>query len=115
MGRHLPQFVILHQLNRHVAKGLVRKIPGDVSKVPSRKSCVAFREPDFHRWLALDFIRDVSVAEGDVDIIVPMAMHERRSMGCNLNLEDPNKFVLQGDVVRGFRGDFDFTGGLRGQ
>src|SRR5208282_224557 len=76
----LPQFLILHQFNRHVTKRLVRKIPGDVSKVPRRKPRVAVGESDVHGRLALDFVGDVSIAERDVEIVVAMAVHERRSM-----------------------------------
>jgi len=35
--------------------------------------------------------------------------------GATLNLEHPNEFVFQGKVVRGFRGNFDFSCGLRSQ
>jgi hypothetical protein len=61
--RRLPQFFILHQLNRHVAKGLVRKIPRDMGKIPRGKSGVAVRELDLHRRLAFDFIRKVRIAK----------------------------------------------------
>src|SRR5271155_5884042 len=60
MGWRLPQFFILHQLNRHVAKGFFRKISCDVSKVPRRKPRVAVHELHIHWWLALDFVGEVS-------------------------------------------------------
>jgi len=42
-------------------------------------------------------------------------MHERRSMGRNLDLEGANVFVFKGKVVRGFRGDLDLSRCLREQ
>src|ERR1700674_1472974 len=55
----------------------------------------------------------MSIAECDEDIVV--AMHEGRSMGCDLNLEDAYGFSFQDKVVRWFRSDFDFSRGLRCQ
>src|SRR6266478_4514799 len=48
MGWRLPQFFILHQLNRHVAKGLVRKIPCDVGKVSWHKMGLAVGKLEVH-------------------------------------------------------------------
>src|ERR1039457_6380283 len=58
MGRRLPQFFILHQLDRHIAEGLIREIPGYVSKVSRREPRFAIRELEVHRRLALDFVGD---------------------------------------------------------
>src|ERR1700737_4445301 len=63
MRRRLPQFFLLQQLNRHVAKGLVREILCDVGKASWHKMGRAVREFDVHGWLAFDFVRDVSIAE----------------------------------------------------
>ena len=115
MRWRLPQFFILHKLNRHIAEGLVRKIPGDVGKVSQRKPGAAVLEADLHRRLALDFVRDVSIAECDGDVVVAMAMHERRGMGRNLDLEGANVLVFNGQVVRRLSGDLDFSRGLRSQ
>src|SRR5260370_7868277 len=57
----------------------------------------------------------MSIAECDEDIVVAMAMHEGRSMGCDLDLEDANVFIFQDKVVRWFRSDFDFNRGLCSQ
>jgi len=114
-GRRLPQFFILQQFNRYVAKRLVGEIPGDVGKVSRRKPRVAVVELDLHGRLALDFVGNVSIAERDGEVVVAMAMHERRSMGRNLDLEGANVFVFKGKVVRGFRGDLDFSRCLREQ
>ena len=50
----------------------------------------------------------MSVAECDEEVVVAMAMHQRRSMGRDLDPEDANMIVFKGKVVRGFRRDFDF-------
>lgn len=86
-----------------------------MSEVSRRKPRFAIGEPEVHRGFALNFVRDVSIAERDVNIVVAMTMHERRSMGRNFNLEDAEVVVFQSQVVRGFRGDFDFSRGLRSQ
>src|SRR5258708_21754294 len=114
-GWRLPQFFILHQLNRHVAKGLVRKIPCDVGKVSWHKMSLAVGELEVGGRLAFDFVGNVSIAEGDEDVVVAMAVHKRRSMGHDLNLEYANEFVFQGKMVRGFRCDLDFSRGLSSQ
>jgi hypothetical protein len=41
-----------------------------------------------------------------------MAMHERRSMGRDLDLEDAYILVVDDKVVRGFSGDLDLGRGL---
>ncbi len=107
MGWRLPQFVILHQLNRHIAKRLVGEIPGDVGKVSRCKSGIAIRESDVRGWLALDFVGEVRVADGDEDVVVAMAVHERGSMGRDLDFEYTYIFVVDDQVVRGFSGDLD--------
>src|SRR6266481_4593195 len=63
MGRRLPQSFILHQLNRHIAKGLVRKIPCDVGKVSWHETGLTVTELEVHGGLAFDFVRDMSIAE----------------------------------------------------
>ena len=37
----------------------------------------------------------MSIAECDEDIVVAMAVHKRRSMGRDLNLEDAHVFIFQ--------------------
>src|SRR6266403_180325 len=113
--RHLPQFFILHQLNRHVAKGLVRRIPCDVGKVSWHKPGLTVAELEIPRRLTFDVVSDVSIAECDEDVVVAMAMHEGRSMGRDLNLEDANGFVFKEKMVRGFGRDLDFRRCLGGQ
>src|SRR5208282_456255 len=99
--------------NRHVAKRLVRKIPGDVRKIPRRKPRVAVRQLGLDRWLALNFVGEVGIAEGDVHIVVAMAMHQRRGMRRDLDLESAYIFVFDGQVVRRFSGNLNFRRGLR--
>jgi len=111
----LPQFFILHQLNGHIAEGLVRQVPGDVGKVPWRKTCVAIREFHFDRRLSLNFLGDVSIPDRDVDIVVAMVVHERRGMGRDLDVECANVIVFDRKVMRGFRGDLDLSRGLCSQ
>src|ERR1019366_3290547 len=53
MGRRMPQFFILHQLDRHIAEGLIREIPGYVSKVSRREPRIAVGERDLDRCLTL--------------------------------------------------------------
>ena len=115
MGWRLPQFVILHQFNRHVAEGLVGEIPGDVGKVSWRKPGAAVLGMNLHRRFALDFVGEVSIAECDGYVVVAMPVHERRGMGRNLDLEGANVLVVDGKVVRRLSGDLDFSRGLRRQ
>src|ERR1700687_2534917 len=49
----------------------------------------------------------MSIAECDENIVVAMAVHQRRSMGRDLNLEDAHGFIFQDKVVRWFRSDWD--------
>jgi len=115
MGRSLPQFFVLHQLNRHITKGLVREVPCDVRKVSRRKPGAAVLEVNLHRRLALDFVRDVSIAKCNANIVVSMAVHQRRSMGRDFDLEGADVFIVNGEVVRRLRGDLDLSRCLRRQ
>jgi hypothetical protein len=53
----------------------------------------------------------MSIAECDEDRVVAMAVHKRRSMGRDLNLEDAHGFIFEDKAVRWFRSDLDFNRG----
>ena len=86
-----------------------------MGKISRHKSRIAVGELNLHRRLALDFIGEVRIAERDVDIVVAMAMHQRRSMRRNLDLEDAHILVFKRKMVRGFRSDLDFSRSLGSQ
>src|SRR5450755_3494610 len=86
-----------------------------MGKISRRKPGIAVGEFYVHRRLALYFIGDVCIADRDVDIVVAMAVHERCSMGGDLDLECANVFVFQRETMRGFGVDLDFGRYLRSQ
>ena len=83
-----------------------------MGKIPWRKPAIAIRKPSVDGRLAFDFVRDVRIADGDIDIVVAMAMHKRRRMRRDFNLENAKIFVVEGEMVRRFSGDLDFGGCL---
>jgi len=115
MGARFRRFLILEQFNRDVAKWFVGKVAGGVREISRCKSRLAIGEFDLDRGLACDSILDVRIAERDEDVIVAVAVNQRRCVRRYLDLEDAYVFIFEGRVVRWFRSDLDFSCSLRGE
>ena len=94
MGRGLPHLFILHQLNRHIAKRLLREIGDLVREISWSEAGVAVAELHVRSRLALDFVSKVRISDGDINIVILMTMHERRGVRRNLDLEHAHVLVF---------------------
>src|SRR5215470_9058208 len=103
-------FFVLQKLDGDIAEWSVRKITGDVSEVGSEESSLAVLELQFGGGLAFDFVGDIGGADGDIEVVMAVAVHERRVAGTDFYLEDADEVVLEDLAMMSLVGDFNFSG-----
>jgi len=107
-------FFVLHEFDGDVAEGRVATILSDVSEVAGGEASVAIFQRQVNGGFALDFVGELRVAERDEEIVVAMTVHEGGIVRGDLDFEDADVFVLQGEVVVAFVGNLDFLRTLGG-
>ena len=116
VSRRVAEVVVFEYLDGDVAEGLVGKIARDVGEGRGREASLAIQELDGDRLLAQNLVDNFSRAQGDVDVVVAVPMHERIGVGRDFDVEDADELVLENEMMVGLGGDFDFgCGGLRGE
>ena len=98
-----------------VAEGLVGKIFRDVGEAAGEEVGFSILQSDRDRGLARDVVLHMRSSQRDVDIVVAMAVHERGRVGRDLHLEHADVLILQGEMMPGLGGDFNFRWSLGGE
>lgn len=111
----LAQLFVLQDFDGHIAEGLSGEIAGEVGVAAGEESGLAVLQLDGDGIFALDGVDDFRVSERDVDVVVAMAVHKSFGTRGDVDVEDADLIVGEGEVVVGLGGDFDFRGGLRGE
>jgi len=111
----VAEFVVLQEFDGDVAEGTVGNIAGDVGVAAGEESGLAVLEVDGNGIFALNGVHDFGIAEGNVEVVVAMAVQERVGVGGDVDVEDADLRVLEDQAVVGLGGDFDFFRGLRGE
>jgi hypothetical protein len=106
---------VFEDLDGYIAEWVIGDIARYVSEGGGGEAGFAVLELDGYGRLVFDGIDDFGVAQGYVDIVVTMPMHQSFGMRGDLNVEDSDRFVCEGQVMTGLGGDFYFRScGLRG-
>ena len=114
-GRVAERFVF-EDFDGDVAERLIGGVGDEVGEGGRRETGFAVRELDGDRRLVFDGVDDLGVAEGDVDVVVAVPVHEGVGVRSDVDVEDADGFVFEGEVVVGLGGDFYFgVGGLDGE
>ena len=107
---------VFEDFDGDVAEGLVREIAGDVGEGGGGEAGFTVLELDGDGRLVLDLVDDLGGAEGDLEVVVAVPVHEGVGVRRDLDVEDADGFVFEGEVVVRLCGDFDLGGnGLRGK
>lgn len=116
MSGGVAEGFVLEDFDGDVAEGLIGEIAGDVGEGGGGEARFAILELDGYGRLVFDRVDDFGGAEGDIDVVVPVPVHESLGVGSDVDVEDADGFVLQGEVVMRFVGDFNFgSDGLGGE
>jgi hypothetical protein len=108
--------LVVEDLDGDVAEGLVAEIAGDVGEGGGGEAGFSVLKLDGDGRLVFDGVDDFGGAEGDVDVVVAVPVHESFGVGSDLDVEDTDGFVFEGEMVVRLGGDFDFgSGGLQGE
>jgi hypothetical protein len=111
----VAEFVVLEEFDGDVAEGIVGKIAGDVGVAGGEESGLAVLQFDGDGIFALDGVDDFGGAEGDVDVVVAVAVQEGVGVRRDIDGEDADLIVGEDEVVVGLGGDLDFGGELGGE
>ena len=101
---------VFENFDGDVAEGLIGEIARDVGEGGGREVGFAVAELDGDGRFVFDGVDDFGVAEGDVDVVVAMPVHEGVGVGRNVDVEDADGFVFKCEVVMRLGGNFNFGG-----
>jgi hypothetical protein len=111
----VAQRLVFQDLNSYVAERLLSGTAHGVRESCGGESSIAILEFDGDRRLVFDGVRNLGLTEIDREVVMAVPVHQRLSLGIDLDIEDAHRFVLEGEMVMGFGGDLDFgSGGLGG-
>ena len=107
---------VLEEFDGDVAEGLIADVARDVGEGGRGEASLAVLEFDGDGRLVLDGVDDVGGAEGDGEVVVAVPVHESVGVRWDFDIEDADGFVLEGEVMQGLGGDFNFgSDGLGGE
>ena len=107
---------IVENFDGDVAEGIIGNIADEVGEAGGGEAHIAVGEFGGGRRLAFYVVLDFGGAEVDGDVVVTVPVHQSLSIGVDLDVEDADGFVFEGEVVVRLIRDFDFgSGGLGGQ
>ena len=102
---------VFQDFDGDVAEGLIAEVAGDVGEGGGGEAGFTVLELDGDGRLVLDLVDDLGGAEGDLEVIVAVPVHEGVGVGRNANVEDADGLVFKDEVVMRLGGDFNFRGG----
>ena len=107
---------IVEDFDGDVAEGVVGDIADEMGEAGGGEAHIAVGEFGGGGRLAFYVVFDFGGTEVDGDVVVTVPMQQSLSIGVDLDVEDADGFVFQGEVVVRLIRDFDFgSGGLGGQ
>ncbi len=107
---------VLEDFDGDVAEGVVGGVEGDVGEGGGGETGFAVLQFDGYGRLVFDGVDDFARAQGDVDVVVAVPVHQSFGVRVDFDVEDAHGFVFEGQVMMRFGGDFYFGScGLRGQ
>jgi hypothetical protein len=107
--------LVVYDFYGYVAEGLAGLIAGYVGEGGGREAGFAVLELEGYGRLVLDLVDYFGCAEGYVDVVVAVPVHQGVGVGRDINVVDADVFVFERQVVVRLGGEFDLgSEGLRG-
>ena len=111
----LAKLFVLQEFNGDVLEGMVIHVARDVGEGGGEEASVSVGKRDGNGILAFDRVDDFGGAEGDIDVVVAVPVHQRVGMSRDFDVEDADVIVGKNLVVVRLGGDLHFRGGLGGE
>jgi hypothetical protein len=115
LGGRMAEVFVVYDFYRHVAERLVGSVAGYVGEGGGREVSFAVLELDGGGRFVFDLIDYLGWAQGYVDVVMAVPVHESVGVGRDLDVVDADVFVFEGQVVVRLGGEFYLGGcGLGG-
>jgi hypothetical protein len=116
LGSGTTEGCVLEDFDGDVAEGVVGGVEGDVGEGCGGETSFAVLQFDGGGRLVFDGVDDFGGAQGDVDVVMTVPVHQSFGVRVDFDVEDADGLVFEGEVVVRLGCDFYFgSGGLRGK
>ena len=106
--RGVAERFVFEDLDSYVAERAIGDVARYVGEGGWGESGFAVLELDGYWRLVFHRVDQFGVAQGYVDVVVAVPVHQRFRVRGNFDVEDSDGFIFEGQVMIGLGGDFNF-------